>query len=250
MGGYIVRPIEHGADIVLHSATKWIGGHGTTLGSVIVDSGKFDWAASGRFPGFTEPSEGYHGLKFSETFGPVAFAIKARVESLRDIGPALNPFAAFQLLQGVETLSLRAQRHSENAFALAEWLEKHPKVAWVSYLGLASHGSHARAVALCRKGVFGGVLSFGVRSPGGAGQVSDNASLLVDNLKLASNLANVGDAKTLVIHPASTTHQQLSGEEQLASGVTPDLIRVSVGIEAIGDIIADFEAALEVVPEQ
>ncbi|KZP07017.1 O-acetylhomoserine ami [Athelia psychrophila] len=244
MGGYIIRPIEHGADIVLHSATKWIGGHGTTIGGVIIDSGKFDWAASGRFPGFTEPSEGYHGLKFSETFGPVAFAVKARVESLRDLGPALNPFAAFQLIQGLETLSLRGQRHSENALALAQWLGKHPKVAWVSYLGLENHGSHARALELCRKGVFGGVLSFGVK-----GDVTA-ASLTVDGLKLASNLANVGDAKTLVIHPASTTHQQLTSEEQLASGVTPDLIRVSVGIEAIADIIADFEAALKAVPQQ
>ncbi|KAF7974458.1 hypothetical protein HWV62_12208 [Athelia sp. TMB] len=244
MGGYIIRPIEHGADIVLHSATKWIGGHGTTIGGVIIDSGKFDWAASGRFPGFTEPSEGYHGLKFSETFGPVAFAIKARVETLRDLGPALNPFAAFQLLQGVETLSLRAQRHSDNALALAQWLEKHPKVAWVSYLGLESHSSHQRALQLLRKGAYGGVLSFGVK--GGASA----ASQTVDNLKLASHLANVGDAKTLVIHPATTTHQQLTSEEQLASGVTPDLIRVSVGIEAIGDIIADFEAALKVVPGQ
>ena len=203
--GYIVRPIEHGADIVVHSATKWIGGHGTTIGGVIIDSGKsptaviapsnqltclivgkFDWAASGRFPGLTEPSESYHGLKFCETFGPIAFAVKARVEVLRDLGPALNAFAAFQLLQGLETLSLRAQRHCDNALALAQYLEKHPKVAWVSYLGLESHDSHRRALRLMRKGAYGGVLSFGVKGGASAG------SETVENLKLASHLANVG----------------------------------------------------------
>jgi O-acetylhomoserine/O-acetylserine sulfhydrylase len=242
MGGYLVRPIDHGADIIVHSATKWIGGHGTTIAGVIVDAGKFDWASSGKFPGFTEPSEGYHGLKYSETFGKVAFAIKVRIEILRDLGPALNPFAAFLLLQGLETLSLRAQRHSDNALALAQWLEKHPKVAWVSYLGLKSHASNGLANKLLRPNAYGGVLSFGVK-----GDAAD-ASKVVDNLKLASNLANVGDAKTLVIHPATTTHQQLSEGEQLATGVTPDLIRVSVGIESIADIIADFEEALKVIP--
>ncbi|KDQ57910.1 hypothetical protein JAAARDRAFT_69265 [Jaapia argillacea MUCL 33604] len=242
MGGYLIRPISLGADIVVHSATKWIGGHGTTIGGVVVDSGKFDWAASGKFPSFTEPSEGYHGLKFSETFGPVAFAIKTRVEILRDLGSALNPFAAFLLLQGLETLSLRAQRHSENALALARFLEQHPKVSWVSYTGLESHPSHQLALTLLRPGAFGGVLSFGVKGDAAIG------SQVVDNLKLASNLANVGDAKTLVIHPATTTHQQLTDEEQIASGVTPDLIRVSVGIENIKDIIADFEEALKAVP--
>jgi len=242
MGGYLVRPIDHGADIIVHSATKWIGGHGTTIAGVIVDAGKFDWASSGKFPGFTEPSEGYHGLKYSETFGKVAFAIKVRIEILRDLGPALNPFAAFLLLQGLETLSLRAQRHSDNALALAQWLEKHPKVAWVSYLGLKSHASNELANKLLRPNAYGGVLSFGVK-----GDAAD-ASKVVDNLKLASNLANVGDAKTLVIHPATTTHQQLSEGEQLATGVTPDLIRVSVGIESIADIIADFEEALKVIP--
>jgi len=220
MGGYLVQPIKHGADIIVHSATKWIGGHGTTIGGVIVDAGKFDWTRSGKFPGFTEPSEGYHGMKYSETFGAIAFAIKVRTEILRDIGPCLNPFGAFLLLQGLETLSLRGQRHSDNALALAEWLEKHPKVSWVSYLGLKSHPSHDLAGKLLRRNTYGGVLSFGVKGDAVA------ASKTVDSLKLASHLANVGDAKTLVIHPATTTHQQLSAEEQLASGVTPDLIRV------------------------
>ncbi|KAI0919851.1 hypothetical protein AcW1_003004 [Taiwanofungus camphoratus] len=243
MGGYLIRPIEHGADIVVHSATKWIGGHGTTIAGVVIDSGKFNWARSGRFPSFTEPSEGYHGLKFSETFGPIAFAIKARVEVLRDLGSSLNPFGAFLLLQGLETLSLRAQRHSDNALLLAQWLEQHPKVAWVSYLGLESHASHRIAQRLLRPNTYGGVLNFGIK--GGDAKVG---SQVVDNLRLASNLANVGDAKTLVIHPATTTHQQLTAEEQFASGVTPDLIRVSVGIENIADIIADFDEALKVVP--
>ncbi|CAE6484930.1 unnamed protein product [Rhizoctonia solani] len=250
-GGYYVRPIEHGADIVLinvrhivHSATKWIGGHGTTIAGVIVDAGKFDWAASGRFPSFTEPSEGYHGLKFSETFGPLAFAVKLRIEILRDLGASLNPFGAFLLLQGLETLSLRAQRHADNALALAQWLEQHPAVAWVSYPGLPSHPSHAIAKRLLRPNTYGGVLSFGVKGDAKIG------SAVVDKLKLASNLANVGDAKTLVIHPATTTHQQLTTEEQFASGVTPDLIRVSVGIEDISDIIADFSHAFAlVIPE-
>ncbi|TFY82968.1 hypothetical protein EWM64_g1035 [Hericium alpestre] len=242
MGGYLTRPIDHGADIVVHSATKWIGGHGTTIGGVVIDSGKFDWT-SGKFPSFTSPSEGYHGLVFSETFGAVAFAIKLRVEILRDVGATLNPFAAFLLLQGLETLSLRGQRHSENALALAQYLDKHEKVAWVSYLGLPNHPSNTLAKELLRPDAYGGVLSFGVK--GGDAAVG---SKVVDTLKLASNLANVGDAKTLVIHPATTTHQQLTTEEQFASGVTPDLIRVSVGIENIKDIIADFEEALKVVP--
>ncbi|KAI0065211.1 O-acetylhomoserine ami [Artomyces pyxidatus] len=240
MGGYLIRPIDHGADIVVHSATKWIGGHGTTIAGVVIDSGKFDWT-SGRFPGFTTPSEGYHGMKFSETFGAVAFAVKLRVEILRDLGAALNPFAAFLLLQGLETLSLRGQRHSENALALALYLQSHEKVAWVSYLGLSQHPSHELAKKTLREGQFGGVLSFGIKGDAATG------SKVVDSLRLASNLANVGDAKTLVIHPATTTHQQLTTEEQYASGVSPDLIRVSVGIENIKDIIADFEEALKTV---
>ncbi|KAI6108714.1 Cys/Met metabolism PLP-dependent enzyme-domain-containing protein [Pisolithus croceorrhizus] len=242
MGGYLIRPISLGADIVVHSATKWIGGHGTTIAGVVIDSGKFDWARSGKFPSLTGPSESYHGLVFTERFGSCAFAIKLRVDLLRDLGPALNPFGAFLIIQGLETLSLRAQRHSDNALALATWLSNHPKVSWVSYLGLPNHEYHERAKELLRPKVFGGMLSFGIK-----GNVAV-ASQVVDNLRLATNLANVGDAKTLVIHPASTTHQQLTTEEQLATGVTPDLIRVSVGIEHIDDIIADFEQALKSVP--
>jgi len=240
-GGFLVRPIEHGAHIVVNSATKWIGGHGTTIAGVIVDSGKFDWGKhAARFPQFTEPSEAYHGLRFYDTFGPIAFAIRVRVEILRDLGACLNPFGAFQLIQGLETLSLRVERHVSNALTLARWLEKHEKVAWVSYPGLESHPSHHMAMRYLKRG-FGGVLSFGVRGGEKAGVT------VVDNLKLASHLANVGDAKTLVIHPASTTHEQLTDEEQLATGVTKDLIRVSVGIEHIDDIIEDFVDALATI---
>ncbi|PUU80916.1 homocysteine synthase [Tuber borchii] len=238
-GGYLVRPIEHGADIIVNSATKWIGGHGTTIAGVVVDSGKFDWGKNAaRFPQFVEPAEGYHGLKFWETFGPISFAIRVRVEILRDLGSCLNPFGAFQLIQGLETLSLRVERHVSNTLALARWLEKHERVAWVSYPGLESHPSHEIAKKYLKRG-FGGVLSFGLK--GGEDQIV----AMVDSLKLASNLANVGDAKTLVIHPASTTHEQLTDEEQLNSGVTKDLIRVSVGIEHIDDIIDDFVQAFE-----
>jgi len=213
-GGYFIRPIDHGADIVVHSATKWIGGHGTTIGGVIVDSGKFDWGKHGkRFPQMVEPSDGYHGLKFWDTFGAITFIIRARVEILRDLGAALNPFAAQQLLIGVETLSLRAERHASNALALAKWLESNENVSWVSYPGLESHQSHALAKKYLPRG-FGGVLSFGVTGGGTAG------SQVVDNFKLISNLANVGDAKTLAIHPWTTTHEQLSDEEKINSGVT------------------------------
>jgi O-acetylhomoserine (thiol)-lyase len=242
-GGYLVRPIEHGADIVVASATKWIGGHGTSIGGVIVDSGKFDWG-NGRFPLFTEPSPGYHGLKFWEVFGPkgpfgnIAFIIRARVEGLRDIGASLSPFNAFLLLQGLETLSLRVQRHVDNALALAQWLEKQPQVTWVNYPGLPKHPQHAAAKRYLKHG-FGGVLSFGIRGGEAAARV------FIDSVKLASHLANVGDAKTLVIHPAATTHQQLSAQEQIAAGVTPDLVRVSVGIEHIEDIKADFAQAFD-----
>ncbi|KAI1825110.1 Cys/Met metabolism PLP-dependent enzyme-domain-containing protein [Xylaria intraflava] len=238
-GGYFLRPIEHGADIVLHSATKWIGGHGTTIGGVIVDSGKFNWGANAaRFPQMVEPSEGYHGLKFWETFGPITFIIRARVEILRDLGASLNPFAAQQLLIGIETLSLRAERHAQNALALAKYLEASPYVSWVSYPGLPSHGSHEIAKKYLRRG-FGGVLSFGVKGGGAAG------SQIVDGFKLISNLANVGDSKTLAIHPWTTTHEQLSVEERLSSGVTEDLIRISVGTEHIDDIIADFDQSFK-----
>ena len=241
--GFLARPIEHGADIVVASATKWIGGHGTSIGGVIVDSGKFDWG-SGRFPLFTEPSPGYHGLNFWETFGPkgpfgnIAFIIRARVEGLRDIGAALSPFNAFLLLQGLETLSLRVQRHVDNALDLARWLEKQPQVAWVNYPGLPNHPQHKLAGQYLKHG-YGAVLSFGIRGGEAAGRS------FIDSVKLASHLANVGDAKTLVIHPNSTTHQQLSAKEQLATGVTPDLIRVSVGIEHIEDIKADFAQAFD-----
>lgn len=238
-GGYFLRPIDHGADIVVHSATKWIGGHGTTIGGVIVDSGKFDWGANAkRFPQFVEPSEGYHGLKFWETFGAIAFIIRVRVELLRDIGACLNPFAAQQLLLGVETLSLRAERHAQNALALAKYLEKSPYVSWVSYPGLESHASHELAKKYLKRGS-GGVLSFGVKGGGAAG------SQIVDGFKLISNLANVGDSKTLAIHPWTTTHEQLSDEEKISSGVTEDLIRISVGTEHIDDIIADFEQSFK-----
>jgi O-acetylhomoserine/O-acetylserine sulfhydrylase len=244
MLGYLIRPIEHGADIVVHSATKWIGGHGTTVAGVIIDSGKvhqsavlytfgltlanhpigilgkFDWS-SGRFPSFTSPAEGYCGLNFSEMQGHTAYSVKLRMEILRDVGATLNPFAAFLLLQGLETLSLRAQRHSDNALALAHYLEKHEKIAWVSYIGLKSHSSHQIAIKTLREGAFGGMLSFGVK-----GNDATLCNKVIDSLRLTSNLANVGDAKTLVIHPATTTHQQLTAEEQVATGVTPDLIRV------------------------
>lgn len=228
-GGYFCRPIDHGADIVVHSATKWIGGmclrlsgrhklkytgHGTTIGGVIVDSGKFDWGKHGkRFPQMVETSDGYHGLKFWETFGAITFIIRARVEIQRDLGAALNPFAAQQLLLGVETLSLRAERHAYNALKLAKWLESNKNVSWVSYPGLESHPSHELAKKYLPRG-FGGVLSFGVTGGGAAG------SQVVDNFKLISNVANVGDSKTLAIHPWTTTHEQLSDEEKINSGVT------------------------------
>lgn len=239
--GYLCRPIDHGADIVVQSATKWIGGHGTSIGGVLVDSGRFDWG-NGRFPVFTEPSAGYHGLKFWEVFGPegpfgnVAFAIRARVEGLRDMGPCLSPFNSFLFLQGLETLSLRVQRHVDNALELARWLRAQDQVEWVSYPGLDDHPSHELAKRYLRNG-YGAVLSFGIRGGAEAG------AKFIDSVELASHLANVGDAKTLVIHPATTTHQQLSEEEQKQSGVTPDMVRVSVGLEHIDDIRDDFSQA-------
>ncbi len=242
--GYLCRPIEWGADIVVQSATKWIGGHGTSIGGVIVDSGKFDWGASGKFPLFTEPAPGYHGLVFSEVFGPkgpfgnIQFAIRARVEGLRDLGPSLSPFNAFLFLQGLETLSLRMQRHCDNSLGLARWLKSHPQVSWVSYPGLEEHPSHQRARKYLRNG-FGGVLAFGIKGGREAGKK------FIDSVKLASNLANVGDAKTLVIHPASTTHSQLSEAEQKSAGVAPDLVRVSPGIEHLDDVKEDFEEAFQ-----
>ncbi|AXY73474.1 O-acetylhomoserine aminocarboxypropyltransferase/cysteine synthase [Paraflavitalea soli] len=246
-GGYLFRPIDHGANIVVQSATKWIGGHGTTIGGVIVDGGNYNWG-NGKFSQFTEPSEGYHGLKFWDVFGEgnplglpnIAFAIRARVEGLRDFGPSLSPFNSFLLLQGIETLSLRVQRHADNALALATWLKKHPLVEFVDYPGLESSPYHKLARKYLPNG-FGGILNFGIK--GG----KEKASQLIDSLKLASHLANVGDAKTLVIHPASTTHEQLSAEEQVIAGVLPNQVRVSAGIEHISDIIADFEQAIDKV---
>jgi len=241
--GYLFRPIEHGANIVVESATKWIGGHGTSIGGVITDAGNFNWG-NGKFSQFTEPSEGYHGLKFWETFGKdspfgnIAFIIKARVESLRDLGPSQSPFNSFLLLQGLETLSLRLDRHVDNTLKLALWLEKHPKVDRVNYPGLPSSPHHALAKKYLPKGA-GGVLSFTLKGS------SAEASAVVDALELVSHLANVGDARTLIIQPSATTHQQLSDEEQLHAGVTPTLLRVSVGLEHIDDIIADFSQALD-----
>lgn len=240
-GGYLFRPIEHGAHIVVESATKWIGGHGTSIGGVIIDGGNYNWG-NGKFPQFTEPSEGYHGLKFwdvfgaESSFGNIAFIIRARVEGLRDFGNVLSPFNSFQLIQGLETLSLRVERHVENALKLALWLENHPKVKKVNYLGLTSSPHHNLAKKYLKKG-FGGVLSFEIEG------IKENAIHFIDSLELVSHVANVGDAKTLIIQPSATTHQQLSVEEQLNAGVTPTLLRVSVGIENIDDIKEDFEQA-------
>lgn len=245
--GYLFRPLEHGANVVVQSATKWIGGHGNSIGGVIVDGGNYNWG-NGKFPQFTEPSEGYHGLKFWDVFGEgnplglpnIAFAIRARVEGLRDFGSSLSPFNSFLLLQGIETLSLRVQRHADNALELAQWLEKHPFVEFVQYPGLKSSPYNTLAKKYLRNG-FGGVLNFGIKGS------KENAGKFVDSLTLISHLANVGDAKTLVIHPASTTHEQLSPEEQVAAGVQPNQIRISTGIEHIEDIKADIEQAFQKV---
>ena len=239
----IAQPIELGADIVVHSATKWIGGHGTVIGGVVVDSGKFDWAASPRFhEDFVAPDPSYHGVSYTEAFGPLAFILKLRVQGLRDIGAALSPFNAWQLIQGLETLPLRIERHSQNALAVAQWLQDRPEIEWVSYPGLESHPSSGIAKEVL-KGGFGGLVTFGIK--GGA----DAGRRLIDSVKLFSLLANVGDAKSLVIHPASTTHQQLDPAEQESTGVTPDLIRLSVGIEHIDDILADLDQALRAATE-
>ncbi len=248
--GYLFRPLEHGANVVVESATKWIGGHGTSIGGVIVDGGNYNWG-NGKFNQFTEPSEGYHGLKFWDVFGEgnplglpnIAFIIRARVEGLRDFGPAISPFNSFLLIQGLETLSLRVQRSVDNALALAQWLEQHPLVETVNYPGLTSSTYHKLAKKYLKNG-FGAVLSFVVKG------TKENAAKLVDNLKLISHLANVGDAKTLIIQPAATTHQQLSDEEQIASGVLPTLLRISAGIEHIDDIKADLEQAFAKVGEK
>lgn len=240
--GAICRPIDHGANVVVQSATKWIGGHGNSIGGVIVDAGNFNWG-NGNYPLFTEPSPSYHGLNFWEVFGEdgpfgnIAFAIRARVDGLRDVGPALSPFNSFLFLQGLETLLLRIERHNENALKLAKWLQANENVSWISYTGLPDHPHHENAKKYLQDGKFGSVFTFGVE--GGY----DAARSFIEGVELSSHLANVGDAKTLVIHPASTTHQQLSEEEQAASGVKQDLVRVSVGIEHIDDIIGDFEQA-------
>jgi O-acetylhomoserine (thiol)-lyase len=233
---YLCRPFEWGANIVVHSTTKFIGGHGTTIGGVIVDGGNFDWTASGRFPNFTQPDPSYHGLAFA-TLGAAAFITKARVQILRDVGACQSPFNSFLLLQGLETLSLRMERHTANARKAAEFLEQHPKSAWVTYPGLKSHPDYARAKKYTPQGP-GAIMGFGVKGGLEAG------GRFIDSLKLFSHLANVGDAKSLAIHPASTTHAQLSPEEQLAAGVTPDFIRLSIGIEDIDDILWDLDQAL------
>jgi O-acetylhomoserine (thiol)-lyase len=244
-GGYLFRPLEHGAHIVVESATKWIGGHGTSIGGVIVDGGKYDFG-NGKFPQFTEPSEGYHGLVFNDVFGKngpfgnIAFIIRARVEGLRDFGPSQSPFNSFLLIQGLETLSLRVERTVENALRVATWLEQHPQVEAVNYPGLASSPYHKLAQKYLKRG-YGGVLTFAIKGS------KETATQFIDNLKLISHLANVGDAKTLIIQPSATTHQQLSEQEQISAGVTPTLLRLSVGIEHFEDIRADLQQAFDAV---
>lgn len=235
---YLVRPIDHGADIVVHSATKFIGGHGTSIGGVVVDAGKFDWAQNDKFPGLIEPDPSYHGLKFYEALGPITYIIKLRVSLLRDIGAALSPFNAFLFLQGLETLHLRMERHSANAQSVAEYLEGHDKVTWVSYPGLDSHPSHTLASQYHYRGLYGAIIGFGIKGGREAGR------RFVESTRLLSHLANIGDAKSLVIHPATTTHSQLNVEEQLLTGVTDDFVRLSIGIEGVDDIIADIDQAL------
>jgi O-acetylhomoserine (thiol)-lyase len=238
----LTKPIEHGADVVIHSATKWIGGHGTAIGGVVVDGGKFDWSNPRFKKEFVDPDPSYHGVSYVNAFGPLAFILKLRVQGLRDIGASLSPFNSFLFLQGLETLPLRIQRHSENALKVAQWLEKQPEVTWVSYPGLASHPSHGLARQYL-KGGFGGIVTFGVRGGVDAGRK------LIDNVQIFSLLANVGDAKSLIIHPASTTHSQLEPAEQEATGTTPDLIRLSVGLEHADDLIADLDQALAAAVE-
>src|SRR5579871_3815758 len=232
---YLCRPIEHGADIVVHSATKFLGGHGTSIGGIIIDSGKFPW--NDKFPAITQPSPGYHGMKFSEVFGPIAYIIKVRVEGLRDFGPCLGPFNSFLFLQGIETLKYRMEQHSGNALAVAEWLTKNPAVSWVKYPGLKSSGYYKLAQKYLPKGC-GSIVTFGIKGGLEAGRK------LIDAVKIFSHLANLGDAKSLIIHPASTTHQQLNDDQQLEAGVSKDLVRISVGIEHTEDIIWDLEQAI------
>ena len=238
---YLIQPLKHGADIVVHSATKFIGGHGTSIGGVIVDGGSFNWG-NGRFPQLSEPDPSYHGINFWEALGNIAFIIKVRVQLLRDVGPAVSPFNSFLFLLGLETLHLRMERHSTNALAVARFLKQHPKVGWVNYPGLPDHPSYEIARKYHSRGLFGALVGFGIK-----GGSIEAGKKFIDTLKLHSLLANIGDAKSLVIHPASTTHQQLTPEEQLTTGVTPDFIRLSVGIENINDIIADLDQALAIV---
>ena len=242
---YLLQPFKHGANVVLHSLTKFLGGHGTSIGGIAIDGGNFDWSASGRFPNFTEPDPSYHGLKFWDVFGNfpglgnVAFGLKARVQGLRDTGACISPFNSFQILQGVESLHVRMERHSTNAQKVAEFLAKHPQVSWVNYPGLSSHKDHAEAAKYHQRGLYGAIIGFGTK--GGY----DAALKFIDNLQIFSLLANIGDAKSLVIHPASTTHQQLAPHEQLAAGVTPDFVRLSVGLENIDDLLEDLDRALK-----
>jgi O-acetylhomoserine (thiol)-lyase len=236
---YLIRPFEHGVDIVVHSTTKWIGGHGLSIGGVIVDSGKFDWKGSGRFPGITEPEPAYHGAVFADVVGPLAFIIRARVVGLRDFGGSQAPFNSFLNIIGLETLALRVQRHVDNALAVAQYLEKHPAVSWVNYPGLPSHPSYERAKKYLPKGA-GAVIGFGIKGGKQAGRA------FIDNLKIFSHLANVGDARSLAIHPATTTHSQLSPEEQAATGTTEDYVRLAIGIEDIADILWDLDQALKI----
>jgi len=235
---YLLRPLKHGADIVVHSATKFIGGHGTSIGGVVVDGGRFDWSQNDKFPGLTEPDASYHGLKFSEALGPIAYIIKLRVSLLRDVGAALSPFNAFLFLQGLETLPLRMERHSTNAQAAAEHLEAHDKVGWVTYPGLASCWCNELAARYHERGLYGAIVGFGIKGGREAGR------RFVESTKLFSHLANIGDAKSLCIHPATTTHSQLTAEAQLETGVTDDFVRLSIGLESIEDIIADLDQAL------
>ncbi len=235
---YLCRPIDHGADVVIHSATKYIGGHGTSIGGIIVDAGRFNWD-NGKFPELVDPDPSYHGVSYTRSFGNAAYIVKARVQMLRDLGPALSPFNSFLFLQGLETLPLRMERHSANALKVGQFLESHPKVSWVAYPGLESHPDHRLAKKYFRNGWAGGMMGFGIKGGLEAGK------RFVDSVRLISLLANVGDAKSLVIHPASTTHQQLSGEQRLQAGVTDDFLRLSVGIEDVQDILEDLEQALE-----
>ena len=234
----LVKPIAHGADIVVHSATKFIGGHGTSIGGVVVDAGRFDWSQNDKFPGLVEPDASYHGLKFHEALGPLTYIVKLRVSLLRDIGAALSPFNAFLFLQGLETLPLRMERHSTNAYGVARYLEEHPRVNWVSYPGLPCHDTHELAKKYHYRGLYGAMIGFGIQGGREAGR------RFVESTRLLSHVANIGDAKSLVIHPATTTHSQLTAEEQLETGVSDDFVRLSIGIESAEDIVADIEQAL------